>query len=163
MAISSYQWQDRYEQLAAAGHDAEGRVKTKRSLFRRANAGYSLYCTAHEYAKFVVEMLKTDRSAPHSISARSVDAMLTRTTEAVGRKSIERSGKRACDTVHWGLGWAIDKTDGGDRAYHGGANGTGFRCYCEFDRARGTGIVIMTNAISGRQLWERAIAAVSPP
>jgi hypothetical protein len=41
--------------------------------------------------------------------------------------------------------------------------GIGFRCYCEFDRAQGTGIVIMTNAIGGRELWQRVIAAVAPP
>jgi CubicO group peptidase (beta-lactamase class C family) len=63
MSISSYLWQDRYEKLAAAGHDPRGRLKTKRFLFRRANAGYSLYCTPYEYARFLVEILKTDRSA----------------------------------------------------------------------------------------------------
>ena len=89
--------------------------------------------------------------------------MLTRTTEATGRKPIKRSGESRCDTVHWGLGWAIDKTARGDRVYHSGSNGTGFRCYCEFDRVGGTGIVIMTSAVGGRQLWEQVIAAVAPP
>lgn len=161
--ISSYVWQDRYGKLAAAGHDQNGRTKTNRSLFRRANAGYSLYCTPYEYAQFIVEIIKTDRSAEHSLSGQSIDAMLTRTTQAVGRTPITRSGKTVSDTVHWGLGWAINKTAGGDRIYHSGSNGTGFRCYCEFDRVRGTGIVIMTNAVGGRQLWERVIAHVAPP
>ncbi len=161
--ISSYIWEDRYEKLAAAGHDLQGHLKTNRPLFRRANAGYSLYCTPYEYAKLLVEILNTDRSARHSLSTQSLDAMFTRTTEATGRKPVVRSGKTVCDTVHWGLGWAVNKTEGGDRFYHGGSNGTGFRCYCEFDRARGTGIVIMTNAIGGRQLWERVVATFARP
>ena len=163
MTASSYVWRDRYEELAAAGHDGEGRVKSKRPLYRRANAGYSLYCTPYEYAIFLVEILKKDRTAEHSLSASSIDLMLTRTTEATGRKPIKRSGETLSDTVCWGLGWAIDKTAQGDRVYHSGSNGTGFRCYCEFDRARGTGIVIMTNAVGGRQLWERVIETVAPP
>jgi CubicO group peptidase (beta-lactamase class C family) len=163
IGISSYVWQGRYDRLAAAGHDAEGRVKPNRSLYRQANAGYSLYCTPHEYAKFLVEMLKEDRSADHSLSAASIGMMLTRQVEATGREPIKRAGEPASETVHWGLGWAIDKTAGGDRIFHSGSNGTGFRCYCEFDRQRGWGIVIMTNAINGRQLWEQTIAAVAPP
>ena len=70
---------------------------------------------------------------------------------------------RVDDAVYWGLGWAIDKTASGDRVYHSGSNGTGFRHYCEFDRRRGTGIVIMTNAPGGARLWQRVIAAVSAP
>jgi hypothetical protein len=89
--------------------------------------------------------------------------MLTRTTKATGRKPITRSGKTVCDTVHWGLGWAINETVSGDRIYHGGSNGTGFRCYCEFDCKQGRGIVIMTNAIGGKELWQRVIETVADP
>jgi len=163
ITISSYVWQDRFEKLAAAGHDAEGRVKPNRPLYRRANAGYSLYCTPYEYAKFLVEIIKEDRSARHSLSAASIDAMLTRTTKATGRKPIVRAGESSGDTVYWGLGWPIDETTRGDRVYHSGSNGTGFRCYSEFDRRRGTGIVIMTNAVGGKELWQRVMAEVGPP
>ena len=163
ISISSYVWEDRFEELAAAGHDGKGKLKPNRPLYRQANAGYSLYCTPYEYAKYLVEIIKKDRSAEHSVCARSIDAMLTPITVATGRTPIKRSGKEVSDTVHRGPGWAIDKTAGGDRIYHGGSNGTGFRCYCEFDPARGTGIVIMTNAIGGERLWRRVVAAVAPP
>ena len=163
ITISSYVWQDRFERLAAAGHDANGDVKPDRPLYRQANAGYSLYCTPCEYATFLVEIIKPDRSAGHSLSAASIDAMLTRTTEATGRKPIVRAGETSDDPVYWGLGWPINKTGRGDRVYHSGSNGTGFRCYSEFDRDRGTGIVIMTNAVGGDKLWQRVMAEVGPP
>lgn len=163
ITISSYVWQNRYRELAAAGHDSKGQAKQGRPLYRRANVGFSLYCTAYEYAKFLVEILKVDRSSEHSLSARSIEAMLTRTSEATGRKPIDRGGKRESDIVHWGLGWAIDKTAGGDRIYHSGSNGTGFRCYCEFDPKRGTGLVIMTNAEGGTKLWRRLMMTFGAP
>jgi CubicO group peptidase (beta-lactamase class C family) len=124
---------------------------------------YSLYCTARDYAKLLLEMLAEDRSAPHSLSARSIDAMLTRTTVAEGRKPIARGGGRRSGATYYGLGWAIDAAANGDRIYHGGSNGTGFRCYCEFDRRRGTGIVIMANAVNGQRLWENIMATVGEP
>jgi len=163
MNHSSYVWEDRFERLAAAGHDERGRVKEGRRLYRRANAGYSLYCSAEDYARFIVEMIKPDRSAGHSLSDRSLAAMFTRTTKATGRKPVSRSGKRPNAPVWWGLGWPIDATDAGDRIYHGGANGTGFRCYAEFDRRRGSGLVIMTNSLGGEDLWRRIVDAISPP
>ena len=163
MTESSYVWLDRYEDSAAAGHDHQGQVKPNRPLYDRANAGYSLYCSPAEYALFLLEIIAEDRSAEHSLSAASLDLMLTRTVEATGRKPVKRSGPTLSDKTYRGLGWAIDKTAHGDRFHHSGSNGAGFRCYSEFDRARGWGIVIMTNSVSGRQLWEGVIETVAPP
>ena len=159
--VSSYVWEDGYEGLAAAGHDRDGKVKTPRPRFRRANAAFSLYCTPYEYAKFLLEIMNEDRSARHSLSAQSIQQMLTPVSEATGRKPIERPFESTSDTVYWGLGWPINKTVRGDRFHHGGSNGTGFRCFSEFDPKHGTGIVIMTNGISGAKLWQRVIAKVS--
>jgi|GEM_PF-182603 len=163
ITTSSYVWQDRYESTAAAGHDAEGRVRPDRPLYRDANAAFSLYCTPAEYAAFLVEILKRDRSAAHSLSDAALGEMLTRITRAEGRQPVARSGIRAPGDVYWGLGWAIDATSSGDRAYHSGSNGTGFRCYCEFDRQRGSGLVIMTNAVGGEALWRDVLASVGEP
>ena len=57
----------------------------------------------------------------------------------------------------WGLGWGLrNATPNGDQPkllYHNGSNGTGFRCHSEFQPERGTGLVIMTNAIGGKELY----------
>ncbi len=163
MTRSSLVWRDEFAPEAAAGHDDKGEPFARRSLYRQANAAYSLYCTAADYAKLILEMLAEDRSAPHSISDRSIDAMLTPATVALGRKPIARGGPRRPGPTYYGLGWAIDTAAAGDRIYHGGSNGTGFRCYCEFDRRRGAGLVIMANAVNGNRLWEDIMAAAGEP
>jgi CubicO group peptidase (beta-lactamase class C family) len=89
--------------------------------------------------------------------------MLTRTTLAEGRTPVIRGGRRPTEPTYYGLGWAIDTTAAGDRIHHSGSNGTGFRCYCEFDRRRGTGLVIMANAVNGDRLWQDIMAAVGEP
>jgi CubicO group peptidase (beta-lactamase class C family) len=162
MTISSLVWEDRFEKLAAAGHDEQGKVKPSRH-FREANAGFSLYCTPHEYALFLAEVLKQDRSAEQSLSSRTLDAMFTRTTKAPSREPISRGGQCGSQPVYWGLGWPIDHSRAGDRIYHCGTNGTGFCCYSEFDRSRGSAIVIMTNSLSGEKLWRAVIDAIAEP
>jgi CubicO group peptidase (beta-lactamase class C family) len=163
MTNSSLVWQEGFSGQAAAGHNARGEPLANRELYHDANVAYSLYCTATDYAKLLLEMLAEDRSARHSLSARSLDAMLTRTTVAEGRKPVARGGPRLSEPMYYGLGWAIDTTATGDRMHHSGSNGTGFRCYCEFDRRRGTGLVIMANAVNGARLWEDILLAVGEP
>jgi CubicO group peptidase (beta-lactamase class C family) len=163
MTNSSLVWQDRLSGQAAAGHNAQGELLANRKLYHEANVAYSLYCTATDYAKFLQEMLAEDHSAPHSLTARSIEVMLTRTTIAEGRKPVARGGARRSEPMYYGLGWAIDTTATGDRIHHSGSNGTGFRCYCEFDRRRGTGLVIMANAVNGAPLWEDILLAVGTP
>ncbi len=163
IAAGSYTWQSDFENTAAAGHDARGEVPGNRALYRDANTAFSLYCSPMEYALFLEEILRLDRSAPHSLSAQSLNTMLTRTTKMEGRKPILRRGGPRTDPAYYGLGWAMDTAASGDRIYHSGSNGTGFRCYCEFDPRRGSGIVIMTNAEGGAGLWHELIAAVGEP
>ena len=163
MAVSSYVWHKRFEGLAARGHNSSGEPTPSRPRFRDANAAFSLYTTATEYAKFLAEIMRKDRAAPHSLSKPSLDAMLAPAVRATGRKPIQRRGKPTGARIHWGLGWPMTRTASGYRYHHGGANGERFRCFCEFDPIRGTGLVIMTNAASGDALWRKLIAAVSDP
>jgi len=166
MSASSYAWEPRYEQLASAGHDEQGNVKTNRSLYDQANAAFSLYTTPNDYARFIVEVLKQDRSAPYSLNQKSIAEMLTPTIEIDGSHGVQipRVLQSQCKTVHRGLGWVVGKTkNGATRAWHSGSNGTGFRCQSEFDPQTGCGIVIMTGSVNGVTLYRRLLAAVDFP
>ena len=74
---------------------------------------------------------------------------------------MERPGPARGVSVAWGLGWSSNLTRSGTRIYHhSGANSTGFRCFCQFDPARGTGLVIFTNGMGGGELWTRLVNRV---
>ncbi|UCE47084.1 MAG: serine hydrolase [Phycisphaerales bacterium] len=166
MASSSYVWEQRYDRSASAGHDRAGEVKPNRRLYNQANAAYSLYCTADDYARFIIEVMSEDRSAEHSLSRESIAEMLTPTTEVKGShgRQVPRAGRSSCVSVHRGLGWVVGETDdGGIRAWHSGSNGTGFRCYSEFDPANRTGIVIMTGSVNGKSLYQQLVSAIAFP
>jgi len=166
MTLGSHEWQDCYRDIASVHHNAQGQPQSdnERYVFNDAVSASTLYCTPTEYAKFIVEILKTNRSAALSLSNQSLDLMFTRVINT-GWRSTFRSGSKINDTIWFGLGWAIEKTKSGDRFSHSGSNGDTFRqmCYSEFDRSQGTGIVIMTNATGGYPLYKEIIALVASP
>ena len=164
LTLSSHEWQDCYADIASVRHNAQGEGESGPSRFDTAVSAYSLCCTPLEYARFIVEILKTDRSAAHSLSARSLDLMFTRTAET-GWPQTLRSGAVIDDAPWFGLGWMIEKTASGNRFSHSGSNGGSFRqiCYTEFDRESGSGIVIMTNAIGGYPLYREILALAASP
>ena len=166
LTLSSHEWQDCYRNLAAVHHNVQGQAQpdSNRYISYKAVAASSLYCTPTEYAKFIVEILKTDRSDAHSLSAQSLDLMFSPVTKTEWKQPF-RSGSVMNDSLWYGLGWVIEKTKSDDRISHSGSNGATFRqiCYSEFDRSQGTGIVIMTNAIGGYQLCKEILALATSP
>jgi CubicO group peptidase (beta-lactamase class C family) len=153
---TSYVWTRELDSCLATGHDANGAFLRK-SKYTNANAAYTLYTTAREYAMFLIEIMKTNRSAKHSLSKRSIDAMLKRQVRADTREPIERPGRAQASSVYWGLGWSINATKEGDIMHHSGSNRTGFRCFSQFNPRKGSGLVIMTNSSSGGDLWTRLV------
>ena len=150
MRDSSFVFEERQSSRYAAGHDREGIFNERRAYYRRGNAAYTLYTTASDYARFLIEMMSSDRSSPHSLSEESIRAMLSPEIRAGSRTDLS-----------WrGLGWGIQRTDAGKRVSHSGSNGSGFRCHSRFYPDRGDGIVIMTNSSSGDRLWKKLIAEI---
>jgi CubicO group peptidase (beta-lactamase class C family) len=158
MTSSSFEWQDTYEETYAAGHSADGTPRPRRS-YEQANTAYTLYTTAEEYARYLVEVMQPAGAGPHSLGEESLAAMLAPQHRAADRTPVARGGKADGD-VYFALGWRLDRTPAGDRYYHSGSNSTGFQCYAEFDPRSGHGIVVMTNSSSGSRLWRALIDAV---
>jgi len=147
---SSYVWRPAFETNFAGGHDAEGAFKEGRRFFDRANAAYSLFTTPTDYARFLIAIMDPDRTAPHSPSATMVAAMTTVQVDPLPDGSRTRRS----------LGWAVASREDGGWVHHSGSNGTGFRCTSRFHMTRGAGCVIMTNAASGRPVWEAILAVI---
>lgn len=163
MKASSHVWSEAWADQAAAGHDKEGNVKSPRRLYAEPNAAYSLYTTARDYSAFLIELMKTDRSTPHTLSAESLRLMLTPISPPVGRAPYRRRGQAARGEVRYGLGWVLEPTPSGLRVSHSGTNGTGFRSYAEFDPERGDGLIILTNADGGTEFWKELLNHLGRP
>jgi CubicO group peptidase (beta-lactamase class C family) len=145
MKRSSYVWRAAFAANHAGGHDAQGRFKTGRRYYERANAAYSLYTTPSDYARFLIELMRPERDAEHSLGAAMVRAMTTlQVSPEEGRERTRRS-----------LGFLLAARGGW--VGHSGSNGTGFRCTSRFHMERGDGCVIMTNSASGVKVWQAVL------
>ncbi len=107
--------------------------------------------------------MNPDRSAPYSLGPKILKEMLTPQSKVPANDAAEGGDSKPLHGHFRGLGWAIDETATGDRYFHGGSNGTGFRCYAEFDPKVRGGFVLMTNAENGTEVWRAVAAAISKP
>ncbi len=156
---TSFVWTKEIDSFISAGHDTAGNYLT-RSKYTHANSAYTLYTTPEEYAKFLVKIMKPVSNENSSLSEKMKEEMITPQVGVYIREPIDRPGNALGLSVSWGLGWAIDSTVSGKIIYHSGANRTGFRCYSQFNPAKGSGIVIMTNGLNGSDLWRRIIGNI---
>ncbi len=143
MTRSGYRWQERFKADYAGGHDREGKFKEKRRFYQRANAAYSLYTTPTDYARYLLEMMREDRSAPHSLCTETIGKMTT--LQSTPEKNIARTYR--------GLGWVVGTESDAGWVSHSGTNGSGFRCHARFNMKTGSGSVVMTNSLSGNRVW----------
>jgi CubicO group peptidase (beta-lactamase class C family) len=144
MARTSYVWTPAL--ALAAGHKLDGTFNT-RTRYLHANAAYTLYTTADDYARFLVACMDPAASV-----------MRVPQVKLDGRDPIERPGSARGRSAVWCLGWSANVTAAGTIYHHSGSNGSGFRCFSQFDPVRGTGLVIMTNGLGGGELWTRLVS-----
>lgn len=159
MKNSSFIYLPEFETKLASGHDTSGNFKKKTS-YARANAGYSLYCSARDYALFLLDVMANDRPGGDALSSEFIDQMLTPQIKVTTREPQVRPGNANGIETFRGLGWVIDSTLEGNICYHSGANGSGFKCYSQFNRKKGSGIVIMTNGSGGLGVWDAVVREI---
>jgi len=150
MTDSSYVWRESFEDNFAGGHDNEGNFKQARRFYEQGNAAFSLYTTPTDYALFLMEIMKPDRSARHSLKAETIEKMTT--LQVTPEKADERSRRS--------LGWVVAPEENGGWVCHSGSNGSGFRCNARFNMKRKSGCVIMTNSDSGRKVWKSILTII---
>lgn len=156
---SGFGWAPHMGALQATGHTDDGAALPK-SKYLHPNAAYTLYTTADDYARLLVEVMKAERGESPLLSKAAAQEMLRHQVVVDAREPIERPGAAQGQAVYWGLGWSINGTAQGDIAHHSGANRTGFRSFSQFSSARGSGLVIFTNGAQGDELWARLVAAI---
>lgn len=140
-------WHPRYENVAARGHNRNGRV-TDQSESRDSDVNElvtsagSLYSSANDYAQFMIEILKTDRDKPYSLSDDGIRMMLR-------PSGIKIPGGRPS---FMGLGWMLTHDPVGNLiAMHTGNNGD-FRALTIIWPELKDGLVILTNGARGNEL-----------
>lgn len=153
MQHSSYIWHDDYSSNDAVGHTQFGAV-VHRPPMRFANAAYSLYTTAEDYARFLVAMMRGT-----GLQDQSIRAMLTPQIQLdeVFSNGTHRKPSKLSRVNAWGLGWGLQNTEEGTSFWHWGNNKDVFRCYTVAFQKQKIGLVYFTNSYHGLDIREELV------
>ena len=135
MHDSSYIWQARFESQTADGHKDNGDV-VEHYRVTDANAAFSLYSSAADYARFILALL----TQPDDILDQMRKAHVTVGTQ---------------QGLSWGLGWGIQHSSG-DTLWHWGAN-PGFRNFVVIDPVQRNAVIILTNSSDGLSMCDSIV------
>ncbi len=170
MSNSSYDWNEKYEKTAARGHDEEGKRVAGPNFYEKFRSfspadkakilavqpedaapggGFSLTTTSTDYARYLIEVLKSSANDSVHLSPTMLKEML--------KPQIQVS-----TPINWGLGWTIEQGEAGVAFYHYGNAGT-LQHLAVGLRDQQVGVVIMTNSGNGLRMCiktaERALGA----
>ncbi|KFG94163.1 hypothetical protein GQ56_0127610 [Burkholderia paludis] len=151
MSRSSLEWQERFSENHAQGHEWEGEPVPKCRV-STAQASWSLLTTASDYLAFVRNVL-----AGRGLSGSSYDQwFLPRVHTRQGDDAEDLQGDNPPDLrVAWGLGWGLEPAQG--CFFHWG-NSPGFRAFVLANRATRDAVVWFANSARGMRL----VHAVAP-
>jgi CubicO group peptidase (beta-lactamase class C family) len=159
LSHTSYVWTERVERDLASGHDGNGAFK-ERTRYRKADGAYSLYTTPSEYARLMLTLADADAGREAFLTRASVDTLLRREQRIVDGDAVVRPGLARSVATYRALGWSLEVTAEGDIAQHSGSNSSGFRTFGQFNRTKGSGLVIFTNGDGGYELREAVISRI---
>jgi CubicO group peptidase (beta-lactamase class C family) len=130
MNHSSYVWNEQIGQHLLPGTKANGGPRTTMDL-KSPIAAFSLYTTAADYGKFLVNVLNDEALIKQlSASPVAVDSSLG---------------------LGWGLGWGIARAQDDPHIWQWG-NNTGYRAFAIASVRTGDGFVMLTNSENGLKL-----------
>jgi CubicO group peptidase (beta-lactamase class C family) len=165
MENSSYIWRKEFAPAEARSYDKEGKLDNSLTWkyahglaaapdpgtgndipeLAYPNAASSLYTTAVDFAKFMIEIMRSSGQDKFHLSEASVDEMLKPQISAV-------------DSIYWGLGWGIQRTKADDYFFHW-ANQNSFQHFAIMSNKQGCGVVVTTNSGNGLRVCRSVVAS----
>nr|APD71640.1 non-ribosomal peptide synthetase 5 [Streptomyces sp.] len=129
---------------AATGHDESGAPLPEGAKAHPDTAAAGLWTTAADLARVLLEIRRAHRGEPSEVlDAALADRMLT----------VVEPGR------FYGMGSIVDTT-GGDLEYGHTGRTSGFHALALGNLGSGTGVVVLTNADSGRAVLKQVLASV---
>ncbi len=156
---TSFVWTPGIEQDLASGHRDDGTFKD-RTRYRKAHGAYSLYTTPTEYAQLMLTLMRPQSLGKGAFTQSSVDLLLQRAQRVTDGTAVVRPGLARSIATYTALGWGVEVSAEGDIVQHSGSNSSGFRTFGQFNRAKGSGLVIFTNGDNGTRIREAIVAQI---
>lgn len=159
LARTSFVWTEAIERDLASGHRDDGSFKD-RTRYRRANGAFSLYTTPTEYARLMLTLMRPASLGQAAFTGPSIESMLQPQLRVDDADAFVRPGLARSVATYRALGWSLEVTPEGDIVQHSGSNSSGFRSFGQFNRSKGSGLVIFTNGDNGSRVRDAIVSQI---
>lgn len=142
---------------SAAQHDAWGNVVAgvPAEMMKSRAPAAGLHTTAEDYAKFVIAVWNGT-----GLSAATRERMLSPQAQVIdgGPNSLDRVAPSSRKDLAWGLGWGLERIDGGAAFWHWGDNG-GAQAFVMARESPRVAVVMFANSSNGLSIVRDVLAA----
>ena len=155
MENSTYQWQTRFEQDFAHGHNTKGEIYGK-DIDNEPRSASTLETTLQDYTKFMTAVLKRENLTKASYDAIFSPQIRIKSLNHFGPGSKIETNKYDAINLSCGLSWLYFETPYGIAVTKGG-HGDGFQHYSVLFPETGKGMLIMTNSDNGESIYKELL------
>lgn len=165
MTMTSYIWQERFEETYCLGHRADQSLISKDPNDEAGAAG-SMETTIEDYSRFVQHIMTLVQDSSSVTRLMFEPQVRIRSRHQFGATSWEDTDANDDITLSYGLGWGLLQSPHGWGAFKEGHD-NGFQHYSILFPEQQTGIILMCNSDNGESIFkyvlETAIGDVYTP
>jgi CubicO group peptidase (beta-lactamase class C family) len=155
MSMTSYVWQDRFENKYCNGHTIEQKV-IKKDIEDEAGAAGSMETTTVDYAKFLSRIMKITAEGSEISKLMFEPNIKIRSKKQFGPLSLEKANTNDNIALNYGLGWGILNSPFGEGYFKEG-HGEGFQHYSIIFPQKGIGILLMSNSDNAESIFKEVL------
>lgn len=156
MEMTSYLWQERFENNYCNGHTSDQKV-IKKDIADEAAAAGSVNTTMVDYSAFMQHILQLERSESPITSLIFTPNIQIHSKKQFGPGALERTSEYNEIGLSYGLGWGLlNTTPYGQAAFKEG-HGEGFQHYSIIFPDKGIGILLMSNSDNAESIFKEVL------
>lgn len=155
MTRTSYQWEERYAENFAVGHQTDGSVYPK-DTDNEPRSASTLETTPADYTRFLSAVLDREILEPESWGELFSRQVRIRTRKQFGDGAKKETDRYDPIGLGYALGWGYLETPYGPGLFKEG-NGSGFQHYTIVFPAAGKGIMMLTNSDNGAGIFREVL------
>ena len=155
MNMTSYVWQDRFENKYCYGHTKEQNVIDKDKEDEAGAAG-SMETTSLDYSKFIVRILQLSSKNSDVTKLMFLPNIRILSKKQFGPESLVKTIANDVIELNYGLGWGILKSPYG-HGYFKEGHGEGFQHYSIIFPAKNIGILLMSNSDNAEGIFKELL------
>lgn len=155
MDMTSYVWQERFENNYCHGHTATQAVIEK-DREDEAGAAGSMETTPVDYSKFLSKIIELSSNNSEITELMFTPNIRIKSKQQFGPKSLEKTDVNDGIGLSYGLGWGILNTPYG-HGYFKEGHGEGFQHYSILFPEKHSGILLMSNSDNAERIFKEIL------